>query len=221
MLKPAWLSGRKRAIFIPIYLLIITPLLLTYADVRFGTSLWFTNLASQAFLPGLEDFVSYSSGNLAPIFRYVFFIITPALLISSLVYATFHKKSAAEDKRLAGFLLIGNLISIFLLLGLSNVLYPSLALLVANAIYILVYVIATFQQMLSGRRMQTGSIQKRMTGVILVTVIPILFAMVIFMTVRAQQLLEEKTISGLRNISRTLSATTSLWIDQNAKVFRA
>ncbi len=221
LLRPQWLSNRRRWLFLPFYLLVITPFILTLVDAQFGTRLWYTGISPQAYTGGFLQLAPFTSGDTAQLLHAIFFIALPLMLILFLVYfAIFDKKATSQNKKLARMLLIAEITSVILLSAFSQILYPAVTILLSSTISVIIYTFAAFRQMISESRLQRGSLQTRLTAIILVTVVPTLLGLVLFMTTRVQNLMEQEAISGLYTVSRTLSSTTSLWLDLNTRVLR-
>jgi GAF domain-containing protein/HAMP domain-containing protein len=216
LIKPEWRSGNKKLLWGIFYAIALAPIFLAGSDIIIHTKLWFSGLETSTYSGGFAAMPSYTQGALGVYVRFAD-IYLPYLIIGLiLIYASFlDKKLFPVPRRLARLLLAALSIALGLQFGMIQVIHGAVVLLGLNIIYLFTYSYAGFRQMISERRLQRGNLQFRLTALILVVVIPVLLAMMIFITSNAETLLKNDANENLRATNKSLSTAVSLWLDFN------
>ncbi len=181
---PDWTQGKLRSLWLVTYLLALIPAGVTLVDINTGSHYWFTGIPS-GYTSGLVPFTEYTSGSLAAFIHASAFIGIPLLTSLFLGYfAIVNRQIAPNNRRLAWILLLAIVASTAINLLLSPLLIQEAAEVLPISILALLTGIAAFQQMISERRSQRGSLQARLSAMILVITIPLLLAVSLYITWR-------------------------------------
>jgi GAF domain-containing protein/HAMP domain-containing protein len=159
-------------------------------------------------------------GSLSPLIR-VGFILSFFIIFSLLIYiALIDKKASVKDRKLAWLLLLQQFIAGAILTYFATVILPSVAILITNTLFVISYAYAAFSQMISERNLQRGSLQARLTLVILIVAIPVMVASTVFITNQAQTLLQRNANQTLMNASTQLQGTFITWLEANTRALK-
>ncbi|HNT76631.1 MAG TPA: cache domain-containing protein [Anaerolineae bacterium] len=218
LLRPDWLRGRWRWLWRLLYALVGLPMVLTLLDWVGNLGLWYTGLDPQIYQGGYVDSAAYLRGVLYPYFRpvYGYGIVFLTLVIQ--VYLVFVEKTLAPPRRrLAQFLLGGQLTISALWFLLLAPIAPMLSIALSNALFAFLYAYVALQQMISERRLQRGPLQIRLTTLILASAVPMLCAGLVFVNLQARAAILQSAAAELAANNRTLSANITLWLDDHVK----
>jgi len=218
LLKPAWQRAAGRWLWSVLLLMAALPAILAVLDARLGTRLWYTGVHVIDYGGGFLTLDRFTTGSLSPAIHTASFRIFPALTLLALFYFAFGDRQLARSSRRLARLL-------FLVTALGQVLHylfnqrmaPGSALLLPITLYAGAYAYAGFQQMVSERRLQRGSLQARLTALSMVVTIPLLIAVSIFVTDQAGALLEQSELHTLRANNRTLAFSVDHWLQAKAR----
>lgn len=210
LLKPGWLQGRWKALLQAMYGLAFLPTCLTLIDTLlaalFRTRLWFTGLPAGYTASGFIALPDYTQGILAPALRILNLNLIPILTLIPLAYVVFFDKRApslspaSPVRRLGRLLLITQVFAVVLELGLQSLGIGAEAIrntlagvnvLITSVLFSLAYAYAAFQQMISERRFQRGSLQARLTILLLTVSFPVLFALAAFLVYRLGAIVQQ------------------------------
>ena len=215
ILRPDWLRGSTSFVWKIIGLLALLPAAATLIDFLTGTSLWYTGLPA-AYSGGFVNLVSFTNGVLGSIIRLTGFSIASGLVLLLLFYLSFFDRSLTRNNRLlARLLLLADTLASLSIVLLSPRMPAAVAIIIPSLMFALAYAFAGFQQMISERRLQRGSLQLRLTALILVVTIPLLVAVSIFVVNRAGALLERSALETLRANNRASASSIAEWLDSN------
>jgi len=217
LIKPKWVYGRWRWLWFAIYGLSALPFLLTLIDLIFGTQIWYIGLNQANFPGGFLALSEYTSSNLSFI-RTGFLIGIPTLTLISLTYlAFFDKELTVSEKRLARLLLIGQLAATLFQIYVSNILPRPIPSILTSTFYFIIYAYAILYQLVSDRRLQSGRLQKRLTIVVLVISIPLLFFTPSYLFSQTSSLIRQDAVSRLEQTSKSVSSIVDIWLGNNIK----
>lgn len=216
LLRPQWLQGRWRRLWWPVYGLIFLPAVLTLADLALGTRLWYTGLDAETYTGGFVSLFEYAAGNLSLSIRVLNFYTLPVVAIVPLLYvALLGKKARPLIRRIAWLLLGTQIAGMIVQMGLRGLLSPVVRTFITGAVFVLVYAYAAFRQMISERRVQRGRLQTHLTVLILVVAVPVLVAVVAFVSARAGALIEQQPgadLSALRQFRQVSWAALAVGV---------
>ncbi|MGW8249411.1 MAG: cache domain-containing protein, partial [Anaerolineales bacterium] len=212
LLRPRWLTGERRWRWYPIYALAILPAALTLLDLNLGTRLWYSGIDPSSYSGGFLITPQFTSGSVSVAVR-AGFILSFLIISAFLVYvAVIDKKSSPADRKLAWLLLFQQFLAGAILTYLGQkVILPSVSVLLANTIFVITYAYAAFGQMISERSRQSGSLQARLTLVVLLVALPVMLALTAFIVDRAQRILEADANRNLSSAVEQLELNVRLW----------
>ena len=221
LLKPQWLRGRWRPVWWLFYGLVCLPALLTVADLGLGTRLWYTGLDASTYTGGYVALIEYTAGSLSrPVRMVSFYLMGFVTLIPLLYVALLDKKVSSLTRRLA-WLLLATYGALFVLqMGLQAVLTGILRTIIATMVFAMGSAFAIFQQMVSERRLQRGSLRARLTVLTLVITVPLIIAVVRMVPIRVGQLMAEVNRERLGMVNRLLKSNAETWLDLNVGALR-
>lgn len=215
LLKPEWLSGRWGWLrWLPQFFALL-PFALTIIDLAFGTSFWYTGLPND-YSGGFVRVNIYSDGFLHdPISAINFYVFASTTLGFLLYFSFFSKEESSVSKGLARVLLAATAVA-----GLGTALpgpIEEIGYLSSNTLYVLAYGYAAFQQMVSEQRLQRGTLQRRMTALIVIVTVPLAIVMTVFLTTNAQQQIERDALKRLEQTAHTTSDQVVAWLEMNQR----
>ena len=212
LLKPEWLSGRIRWLWWPFYALALLPAILTIIDATLNTSLWFTGIDPGQYSGGFLILDKFTQGKASYALQMANYVVITGFTVALLLYfAIFNRKSTKANRTLAWKLLAITLLAAFIQAVVAQEIDPAMATLLTSSIFALAYSYACFSQMISERRMQRGSLQLRLTALILAVSVPLMITITIFLTSRAGQLIGQYTLTQLHNKNQVISTRVSSW----------
>jgi GAF domain-containing protein/HAMP domain-containing protein len=221
ILKPEWMRGGWRWVWWPVYLLVALPILLTMLDVALDTRVMYTGLDPLTYAGGHADKNEYMDTWVADLLTIVSRYAMGMIALGPLGYvALFDKKVKTLTRRLAWMLLGIQVSTIVIQIGLRNVLARSVPALLTNALFVLGYGYAAFQQMISGRHVQRGRLQLRLTVLVVAITIPAFIAVSDIVGTYTGVLLKNESIEDLCAVNRALSANVSMWVDLNVRTLQ-
>jgi len=221
LIKPAWVQvrGARRWFWGLFYVLAALPAVLTFIDLTSGTRLFFTGLDPARYIGGIPITADYINGSLAAPMRVINLMVIPLLTMLVLAFlALFDKGLARNSRRLAGVLFLAQALAAFVQLGTANFLGAELRLLLTALLLTLAYAAATFTQLVSERRLQRGSVQVRLTLLILAISLPVLASVNIFLTSRARAMLENEALQTINLTGSSLASSSSIWLNSNVNL---
>lgn len=217
LLKPEWMKERMRPFIFAVYLLAAIPFILTLVDILNSTQLWYTGINAVTYTGGFLITPEFTMGSLSLIVR-AGFILSFLMIFSLLIYiALIDKQASAKDRKLAWLLLIQQFIAGAVLTYLASIILPAVAILITNTIFVITYAYAAFDQMISERNLQRGSLQMRLTMVMLIVALPVMVASTAFITNQAHIILEKNANQTLSNASTHLQSTVTMWLEANVR----
>ncbi len=226
LLKPGWLfrsvpgseQTRRRPLLWLLYGLLLLPPVLTAIDAIWQTGLWYTGL-SEGYEGGFLAMTGYADGLLLSLpLRVVLIFAVPFLTLAPLAYVAFWDKAATRLIRLLARTLLGaQILAIAIQMGLRSLVPAPTTTLLAGALFVLVYAYAAFRQMVSERRVQRGRLQARLTALILAVTVPLLVAVVAFVSLQAGDVIERSADEQLAATNRALAANVDVWLDLNSQ----
>ncbi len=214
LLKPNWF--RKNKVWAWLFLaLAFVPVLLTLVDMLWDTGIWYTGLDAVSYRGGFVMLSEYAAGWLSwPVIIGLYMIFLPLLPVFLIGYWLIRDKIiTAENRQLAIMLLFALILASVPQFAFPKLVAYGIALLIANAVYVLAYSYAGFRQMISERHLQRGRLQTRLTLLILVISVPILTMGVILVGTQAVTFIEKIEARRLETLNRSLALDISVWLD--------
>ncbi len=216
LLKPAWLRGRWRWLWWPLYALLLLPGLLTVLDVSLGTQFWYTGLGT-GYSGGFVELADYANGSLAmPIRIFSYGVLSLGSLLVALYVAWRDKRVSPETRRLAWLLFGSQLVASAVQFGLGGI-SRVLSIQVASIIYAASYGYAAFQQLVSERRLQRGRLQVRLVLLVLAIAVPLLLAFAFLGNTLTSNALERSLDEQLALSSGILKSSAQSWLTLNVQ----
>ena len=220
ILKPAWLSGKKRWVLYFFMVLAFVPGILTLADVLFGTSIYFVRPNAQTYAGGPLEFGEVISNLIGQAVLYIDLIVLDTVLIIPLIYLGFFDRTQdKQDRGLARVLLI---VQVVVLIGsfVGDVLPRGFFNLFSGLLYIIAYGIAAFRQLVSSRSVQAGRLQTRLTLLMVVIAVPA-FVFIASSLIRfSSDLIEEDANLSLERGADFLMTQVDTWLRDNTLVLQ-
>jgi GAF domain-containing protein/HAMP domain-containing protein len=190
IVRPEWQRAKTRWLLWLVFLFTLLPAALTVADLMTGMHYWFTGLGPD-YSGGYVRLEQFTSGDYAFSIHSLTSMVFPALTTLTLLYlALFDRRISPNNKPFTWLLLIGGAIASLFPLSLSSYFLPEASILIPVSIFALTISIASFRQMVMEKRSQRGSLQTRLTALILVVSIPLLIAVSAFVASQADALLK-------------------------------
>lgn len=219
LLRPSWLqTSWLRWPLRLAYLLFLLPAVLTIIDARFGTGLWYTGIDPAVYRGDSLVLETFTSGSISAILRLLTFGVSTSITILLCLYiAAFDRRASKTIRGLAWMLLAADVFAGIILVALALMIPQSIAELGTSAIFVLLYAYAAFQQMISERRVQRGSLKVRLLALNLVVVVPVLVGLTYFVISQSRRLLEEDANLTLEQASRSLASSTAIWLEFNTR----
>jgi GAF domain-containing protein/HAMP domain-containing protein len=197
LIKPRWMTGRRRGLWLILYGITFIPIITTTIDWFFETNLWFARLDPETYSGGLVELSAYTNPVMTPM-RLVNLIVIPLLTLFPLLYFSFRDRDLPVNLRRLARILLGTLVLVILTqISLSTLIGPTLPTIIANSLYFAAYAYATFSEVVLGRKMQSGRLQPRLTALILSITIPLLIANVVFVSYRAREVVNKYSMATL------------------------
>lgn len=229
LLKPDWIYSPEpaqrrsgwRLVWWLVYGLALLPALLTLADAGLGTRWWYTALNAKTYAGGYVALSEYTMGSLSRLIWVVNFYIAAVAPFIPLLYIILRDpKATLLTRQLAWLLLAAQIIAAIVQMGLRDQFDPATRSLIVGLIYSLAYGYATFQQMISEQHLQRGRLQTRLTLLILAITVPVLAALVLLVTDRAREQLEQGANERLRTHQSSVRTNTEMWLDLHIRALQ-
>jgi GAF domain-containing protein/HAMP domain-containing protein len=218
LFKPEWMRNRWRWLWWSVYILILLPAILVSFDLVLGTNLYFTGVPSTDHAGGFLGLSEYTTGMLSPTVRLINFAIVPAITILILLsVALLAKHTSSKNKKLAWLLLIAGVFAILVQFLLLPRIVPVIGLIISNTVFAVTYSYAAFSQMISERRLQHGSLHRRLTLLILLVTVPLMLSIISLIVTRAGELLKQNAIVNLSATNQTIATSVDFWLDSNIR----
>ena len=220
LLRPEWLHNRLRWIWWPAYGLAVLPFVLTSIDLLFGTQTWYTGIDPETYPGGFLISPQFTGGYLSPLVRLGFILSFIVIFALSLYVAVIDKRSSPKERKLAWILLVQQFAAGAILTVFAQVILPSVTIIITNTLFVVTYAFIAFEQMISERSKQSGSLQNRLIFVILIVSIPAMVASTVIIVDNAQRLIKESNDRNLSSITQQLQSSTQLWVSTNQNLLR-
>lgn len=210
-----------------------------------GAPLWYTGLNPRAYTGGYQNLSEFTAGLLGAPLRIVTLsltgLLTVVFLLAILLTGLWRRGKPDAVRRadaagrsadvagrsadvatrsMAALLLLTQAISFIISFTPANLLSTVAKVILMGALFAVIYAYAGFQQMLSERRLQRGSLQLRLTSLLLVVTLPILVAVTVWVTATARQQFERLAYENLAATNTSLSGAVSIWLDANTQALQ-
>ena len=193
IVRPEWLHARGRWFWWLIYLFSLVPAAATILDMSRGTQYWFSGITSD-YSGGFVPINQFTSGAYAYPLFVSNFIVIPVLVILFLLYFTIiDKRISLNNRRLSWLLLITEVCAMGLSLFIAPFLIQAASALILITLLSFAVGFSALQQLAYEQRAQHGSLQLRLTALIVVVTIPLLVEMTLFIIRSASALLDQQT----------------------------
>ena len=210
LLKPAWLTGRRRWLWWICYVALALPLVVTALDAISGTRLWYTGIDAVTYTGGylpLEDYVSGTLYLPAIIVYGFIFGLTPLVV----AFIVLRDKDTTPLMRRSAWLIVGaTLASMLMQAVFSQLINPVFRVMLVTVIYAGVYVYIALAQMFAGHRLQRGLLRNRLTALFIVIALPVMIVSVILVDMQARTLLRRSATNRLGAIAHLLVSGVNL-----------
>lgn len=215
--KPKLVSGRYIWVSIFLILFAATPALLTLADLALNTSLWFTGIEASQYSSGWQRISQFCAGSLSNLLIPSFLSGFRFLTILFLLYTALLDKNAQRQFRILIWLLI--VISLFGETGLQEitVLASPIAGILASSLSISILTFLLFRQAFAEHAVMGGKLQQRLTALILVTSLPLMAAMALFLNDQAKGQMQKDAEASLEYFNTALSINIENWLNFNQR----
>jgi len=220
LLKPEWKQTRMRWLVRLGALFAIFPAVFTVIDLTFGTHLFYTGINPLTYPGGFLATPEILQGIIARPLRIIEFGVFAVAIILVLAYFSFFDRGLSRSsRRLAWLLLAAELIAAA---GQALLINPTIRLygisaLISSTIFAVTYGFASYQQMISERRSQRGSLQIRLTALVAAVTIPLVLAVVLFLGNEAARQFENDASKMIDDRAETIAAASQLWLDQQVR----
>lgn len=217
LVKPQWIGSRLRWFWYLLYALLVVPIFFTIIDLTLHTNIWFVGLNPETYIGGFISLSAYTNPELS-ILRTASLSITPMTALLPFIYLSFFDKELiASRKNLARVLLIGQIGATVFQIFFGNVLQQPLPTVLTNLLFFLVYAYASFSQSISERRLQRGRLQNRLTVVILVISVPLLFFIPAYLFRQTSIQVRQDAVNRLDRTTQNLGSSVNTWLSFNIK----
>jgi GAF domain-containing protein/HAMP domain-containing protein len=221
LLKPEWLTGRRKWLWWPFYAIVFLPAALIILDMTWKTNFWFTGINPNTYTGGYLILDPFTQGKASAALQMLYSVVLTAMTIALLFYcAAFNRKNTQTNRKLAWILLVVTLLVVALQAFVTRGMDPAIVTLITSAFFALAYSYACFSQMNSERRMQRGSLQLRLTALVLAVSVPLMVAITLFVTSRAGQLIGQYTLAQLLDTNQIVATRVNSWQEYNAKALQ-
>ncbi|HBY07914.1 MAG TPA: hypothetical protein DEH22_09085 [Chloroflexi bacterium] len=217
LVKPNWFRGRWRFVPFVQYTVMALPIIVTIIDLIFRTNIWFVGIDPATYGGGFASLAAYTNSALKPA-RMFYMIGIPLLTLIPLSYLSFFDKNILKNnQRLARFLLAGQIGATILQLVVSGMLPQPIPSLLSSTLFFAIYAYASFSQLVSEQRLQTGGVQLRLTLLISSIAIPLLIFTNAYLFNRTSTQIRQDAADKLEVASESLSLKIESWLDYNIK----
>lgn len=208
LIKPTWFKSRLRWLLRLGYILIVLPAISILVDQELSSLSWFSPFDTRIFnLQSISSGV-FSQGTIAPYLFLLNLFVLPLLIISlSMFIALFDRNATIANRKLAWFIFVAGSITTLIRMFLYPYLIPIVGFVVPGLIWTLTFAFAAFQQMISERHSQTGTLQGRLTALILIVTIPLLISTNLVVTKKAADLLDQSILEDIKSVHQSFVTT--------------
>jgi GAF domain-containing protein/HAMP domain-containing protein len=233
LIRPGWLRARRWVGWL-IYLLAGLPGALTLFDLLVYSQpanpllnriapLFYTGPDPALYTGGFTASSEIIRGVLAVPLRFLDFnVITTAVALLLLYFAFFDRQVPAQGRTLSRMLLLAQAASFAVkylprlarfLIGVG----PAEQTILISLLFVLIFAVAIFQQMVSEPKLQRGSLQFRLTILVLASVLPVLVGASLFLTWQAQTQIQTVTSNALATAGHSLTSLARQWLEPNIR----
>jgi GAF domain-containing protein/HAMP domain-containing protein len=210
LLKPVWLTGRRRWLGWICYVAIALPLVVTALDAISGTRLWYTGIDAATYTGGYLPVQNYVSQTLyMPVVVVYGFVFGLAPLV--VAFSVLRDKDTTRLLRRWAWLIVVATLAATLLQGVfTRAIHPVFRILLVTLMYAGAYVYVAFAQMFAERRLQRGLLRNRLTAIFMIIALPVMIVSVMLVEVQARTLLQRSATNRLGAIAHLLASGVNL-----------
>ena len=204
LLRPHWLTGRRRWLGWICYVAIALPLVATALDAISGTRLWYMGIDAALYTGGYVPLAAYVSRTLyMPVIIVYGFIFGMAPLI--VAFSVLRDKDTTPLTRRWAWVIAGvTLIAVTMQAFFTQLVNPVFRVMLVTLIYACVYGYIALAQMFAERRLQHGLLRNRLAAIFIVIALPIMIVSVMLVEVQARTLLQRSATNRLGAIAHLL-----------------
>lgn len=217
LVKPKWIFSRLRWFWFVLYGLLALPIIITIIDLTFHTNIWFVGLNPDTYSGGYISLAEYTNPELS-ILRIASLSVIPVIALLPLLYLSFFDKELITSRKfLARVLLAGQIGATLFQVFFGSALQQPFPTVLTNLIFFSVYAYASFSQSISERRLQRGRLQNRLTIVILVISVPLLFFIPAYLFGQTSIQIRQDAVDRLDQTAQSVASSVDSWLGFNTK----
>jgi GAF domain-containing protein/HAMP domain-containing protein len=218
LIKPDWLQGARTWWRWIALILVVAPFVLTFSDVFLNTRLWYTGLDVGAYTGGYTPVSEFTAGALKTILPISNFILSSVAVLVFTLYILFVERGIPSKVRaIAGLILIPTLLSaVQSIFGLEAGL-ASLIVVIISGWFAASFAYTLLYQMVATQQFQAGSLHTRLATLVIIVSAPLLVALALFLSNRAQTQIQADAEKILVAANQSVSETITLWLQYNEK----
>lgn len=211
LLRPHWYEERSRLWNGILLSLLVLPVLVTFADLVWGTNLWYTGLDSRIYEVGSVALTAFTAGRLSLLIRGMYMYLPLALFVLGLFLPERSQNPPGFPHKhywLWGFLTVQVVVLAAQIFARSNVIFV-----IFNVLCTSVYGYAALHRSFQGQSLQGGSLRTRLTVLTLVIAVPILVSGVMLVGSQAVRMVEESETRRLAARNDALATSINVWLN--------
>lgn len=216
VLKPQFLTGRRRWLLYVLLGLISLSMILAIVDRYVGTQLLYLGYDPNSYTWAGIPLSEQLNGRLGWFILWVNVYLLPAFNLLPLAYFAFRDRSiSTPTRRLAVFFLVIQLAVVILRFGFERSLSTTVTMLITNGLFVTGYAYAAFRQMITERRLQAGNLRLRLTLLGVVITVPTLIFITSITATQARQVIIRNANQSLEAANQSLSTLMEQWLALN------
>lgn len=221
LLKPEWFRGRRQLLAGLLMVVMASSLILTAVDQLFGTNLYYSGINSTLPHSGTLPVERLANGVLGwPVLMLNYYIIPVFTLIALATFGILDKGLPPFRRQLARVMIGVHFVVVVFHYILPLIFQPGISILVITSVYILLYSVLAFLQLVSERQFQTGQTQHRLTILSLIISVPTFIFLTINITNQTREALIEIASIRLEETNKALEDNLTKWLELNSNALQ-